>query len=1356
MNTIAFRHSLRGRMLIYLVLPMVVISVAVIAFRTVNSLAVIREQAQRQLRNLAEQVALEVERGNTRAVLVAQMMAFAQEETLFGHRAQSSAFARRVLEQYPEFTGAYFGYEPDADHRDAEFAGTPEAASFGPAFDAKGRFIPYWFRDESENGRIKLEPLVNMETSLYYDGCRKQYQEAGRALPMVTEPYVYEGKMIVEQTYPIVMNGRFVGVAGVDRALSDIASFLDSIKHTRHADVILISNRGSFIASTLGLGLRTKNIQDTKYRDLLMPFFENRAERRFVLATDPKDGAPYYFATAPVPTGDWLVVLREAENHIVGPMRADALYTNSVAIGALMVIVGVAWWFTTSASRRIQHAMQAAERVASGDLTAALGDKDEFHDEIGSMFRSFNRVVKSYCQVSDVCTAIAAGDFSRRVTARSENDALAGAINQMAEARQQAEEAMRASEERFDLTVRGSGDGLWDHNPATGELWYADRFRELLGYSSEEEYPNVVESWSDGLHPDDRKATLDAFAAHLERDVPYDVEYRLKTKSGEYRWFRARGISLRDETGRSYRAAGSITDITDQKHAKAALATAEEQSRLLLESAGEGIFGVDLEGKVAFVNSAAARMVKYATDDLLGKPIHDLVHHSHADGTPYPTEGCPMRLAYADGTVHHMDDEVLWRKDGTSFPVDYTSTPIRRSNQVMGAVVTFRDITERKQAQAQLQKLSSAVEQCSSSVVITDVEGRIEYVNPKFTQVTGYTLEEAIGKNPRVLKSDEHPPEFYKDLWRTITSGREWHGEFCNRKKNGQRYWESASISPIRDVNGKPNYFVAVKEDITERKKTERALIEARHTAEAATKAKSDFLANMSHEIRTPMNGIIGMTDLTLDTDLTPEQRDYLNTVKTSADALLTLINDILDFSKIEAGKLELEPIDFALRDALADMLNTMANRAHSKGLELIYDVAADVHDSLIGDVYRLRQVIVNLVGNAIKFTNSGEIVLGVEQIGRTDQNLTLHFSVRDTGVGIPPDKLEAIFRPFEQADASTTRQFGGTGLGLAISVQLVELMQGRIWAESQEGQGSTFHFEAVFGVGKALSIAGRRGDLELLDSLPVLVVDDNATNRRILVAMLKNWRMRPQSVASGADALTTLDRAEHAGSPFQLVLSDVNMPQMDGFTLFESTRSNPKYQNVPFILLTSAARPGDVAHCREIGIAAHLIKPVKQSLLMNAIVNAVGGAKVGVSERSAENRPHITPSNNICLRILLAEDNAVNQKFAIRAIEKAGHKVVVANNGREAVEAWQHEHYEVVLMDVQMPEMDGFEATRTIRDKEKKLNPIPHTPIIAMTANAMKGDRERCLEAGMDGYVSKPVKRETLFTEIERVLENN
>jgi len=463
----------------------------------------------------------------------------------------------------------------------------------------------------------------------------------------------------------------------------------------------------------------------------------------------------------------------------------------------------------------------------------------------------------------------------------------------------------------------------------------------------------------------------------------------------------------------------------------------------------------------------------------------------------------------------------------------------------------------------------------------------------------------------------------------------------------------------------------------------------------------------------------------------------------------LMLINDILDFSKIEAGKLELEPIDFRLRDALGDVLNTLANRAQAKGLELVYEVPPDIPEDLIGDMYRLRQIITNLVGNAIKFTAQGEIAISVMMAAQTDTTITLRFCVRDTGIGIADDKVEAIFRPFEQADVSTTRQFGGTGLGLAITVQLVELMGGHIWAESELGEGSRFQFTAVLGKGVPSPDRDNQERLESIEGLPVLIVDDNATNRRILTEMLRNWQMAPQSVSDGATAMAQLDRARSAGRPFKLVLSDVNMPEMDGFMLYESTRQHAGHDPVPFILLTSAARPGDVARCREIGVAAHLIKPVKQSLLLNTIVSAVAGESA-ITERPEPPAP-VREQADRSLKILLAEDNPVNQKFAVRTIEKAGHTVVVTHNGREAVEAWKQGGHDVVLMDVQMPEMDGFEATGRIRELEKDQG--RRTPIIAMTANAMKGDKERCLEAGMDGYISKPVKRQILFAEINRVL---
>jgi signal transduction histidine kinase/CheY-like chemotaxis protein len=611
----------------------------------------------------------------------------------------------------------------------------------------------------------------------------------------------------------------------------------------------------------------------------------------------------------------------------------------------------------------------------------------------------------------------------------------------------------------------------------------------------------------------------------------------------------------------------------------------------------------------------------------------------------------------------------------------------------------------------------------------------------------------------RLLEANPETAEKTAERYQGAIDGKYDHYESTYaymRPIDGKTVWVHAMGKVVRDNDGKARNMYGVYQDVTQRIADENALHEAKAQADLANEAKSGFLANMSHEIRTPMNGIIGMTELALDTELTPEQREYLNTVQSSADALLSLINDILDFSKIEAGKLELDPILFALRDALADMLNTLSARAHSKGLELIYDVPTDVHDALIGDVYRLRQIIVNLVGNANKFTESGEIVVKVEQTEQkknNGNNIELHFSVSDTGVGIAKDKLETIFRPFEQADASTTREFGGTGLGLNISIQLIERMGGRIWVESELGRGSTFHFTVFLGVGEATPRISPEKLKAQLEDLHVLIVDDNKTNRRIMERTVSNWRMKARCVTGGEEAIAAMDTAANAGSPFCLVLSDVNMPKMDGFQLFERLKENSQHRDVPFILLTSAARPGDMTRCREMGIASHLIKPVKQSMLLDAIMTTVAGPEFIESPDAKKPEPASVAADTRALHVLLAEDNLTNQKFAVRVIEKAGHTVVVANNGREAVEACEKGAYDVVLMDVHMPEMDGFEATAKIREREQDSKTTRKTPIIAMTAKAMKGDREQCLDAGMDGYVSKPVKRQLLFDEIDRVL---
>ncbi len=771
--------------------------------------------------------------------------------------------------------------------------------------------------------------------------------------------------------------------------------------------------------------------------------------------------------------------------------------------------------------------------------------------------------------------------------------------------------------------------------------------------------------------------------------------------------------------------------------------------KTLINAAKHLVWFTSLDGQLLYVNRVAERIYGRPLRELTANPDYWL-EAIHPDDRQKVVRNLSKLLKRKhieqDYRVVRPDGTVIWLHDRISVIHDASRQP-----KYVGGVGT--NISAIRESEA---LYSSLVESMPMHVVRKDRKGRVVFGNQLYCQSMGASLEELIGKTDADLFPRNLAKKYCADDRRVIESGKVFNDVEEHENADGERVYVEVFKGPVHDAIGNISGIQVMFWDVTQRKRAEEEVRAAKELAEAAqemaekaNRAKSEFLANMSHEIRTPMNGIIGMTELLLNTTPTAEQRDYLNMVKQSADSLLRLLNDILDFSKIEAGKLDLEHQEFSLRDCIGQTVQALGCRAGPKGLELLCHFAPDLPDTLVGDAGRLGQIVVNLVGNAIKFTAEGEVEIDVARESAEADSICIHISVRDTGIGIADDHQQKVFESFRQADASTTKRFGGTGLGLTISSQLVEMMDGRIWVESEMDKGTTFHFTARFDV-RAQQHAPTA--IESLRGVPVLVVDDNPSHLRIVDELLTNWGLTVRVAEDGPTAIAELERAATAGEPYRIAIIDCVMPGMDGFGVAKRIKGETDLSECQVIMLSSAAKAGDVEQCRSLGVARYMQKPVVQSDLMGTILRLTGAAPTG--ETSPFGPSDDADRETRSLKILLAEDGEVNQQVAIGLLSQRGHEVVVAADGVEAVAALDDHVFDLVLMDVQMPNMDGIEATKLIRRKEQALD--RHTPIVAMTAGAMKGDEECCLESGMDGYISKPINPKVLFDAIHRCVDND
>jgi two-component system, sensor histidine kinase and response regulator len=904
--------------------------------------------------------------------------------------------------------------------------------------------------------------------------------------------------------------------------------------------------------------------------------------------------------------------------------------------------------------------------------------------------------------------------------------------------RRRAAEALRQSEERYRALVENSMGLICTHDLNGILLSINPAAAQALGYQPDEV---IGRNLSEFFHA----STHSLFGHYLDliqRERVSTGLMRLLTKDGEKVVWEFTN-SLQMEEGKPAYVLGYAHDVTESKRFEKALRESEERYRDLFENSTDLIQIANPDGLIVYVNTVWKRVLGYSDEEVSHFSFFDIV-------TPACQAKCfeVFMRAVAGEKIAYFEATFI-TKARREIAVEGNITCSFKDGKATSARGIFHDISERKQAE---ERFRLVVEAAPSAILMVTDAGLMTLVNQQTEQLFGYKREELMGQSVEMLiplrYRLQHPG--HRALFsqhpttRSMGAGRDLYG----LHKDGSEVPIEIGLNPIERTEG--SFVLASIIDITERKLLERELHRTRDSALESTRLKSEFLANMSHEIRTPMNGVIGMTELLLSTDLRAHQRASAEAILTSAESLLVIINDILDFSKIEAGMLAFSSIAFSLRETLSDVMKTLAMSAYAKGLELIYHTSPDVPEALLGDPGRLRQIIINLVSNAIKFTERGEVVLRVEKIDSEGDEALLCFSVSDTGIGISPEKQKLVFEPFVQADGSTVRQYGGTGLGLSISSRLIEKMHGRIWMESQLGQGSTFHFTARFKLQRGVNPVVAPPVLAPLRDLPVLVVVNNETNRYLLKDLLTQWHMKPSMASGGQQALATLKLARDQGEPYALVLLDADMADVDGLSVVEEINRHPGLVQHMILLLPSDNSGNS---CPENpGITACLTKPIRQSDLLNAIMAIFDWAPE--QEGQLAEIPLATcPSPSSSLRILLAEDNEINQLVAVGILEQQGYTVSVAANGRLALQALEKESFDLILMDVQMPVMTGFEAVAAIREQEQTTG--HHIPIIAMTAHAMYGDRQRCLDAGMDSYLTKPIRARELLKSIKNLMSD-